>query len=187
MSDALSFVIRTLGSLLVALFILRLGLQLARANFRNPVAQGVLRMTNWLIMPLRKVLPPVGKVDVASVVAIVLLETAGVALMAGGRGFGLPTAPVLAGASLLGCTVAVIDLCSLVIFVYALLSLVAPGGDSPLQGPLAAIADPLLRPARRLLPTLGGFDFSPVIVIVGLQAIRILLLGEWPLLAALIL
>jgi len=186
-TEALAFVIKTLGSLLVALFIVRLALQLTRANFRNPVAQGVLRMTNWLVMPLRKVLPPVGKVDLASVVAIVLLETAGIVLLAGVRGFGIPDATVLVGASLLGCTVAVIDLCSLAIFIYALLSLVAPGGNSPLQGPLASIAEPLLRPVRRLLPALGGFDFSPVIVVIGLQAIRILLLGEWPLLAALML
>jgi YggT family protein len=173
--------------MLVALFIARLALQLTRANFRNPVAQGMLRLTNWLVMPLRKVLPPVGKLDLASVVAIILIETAGIVVLAGVRGFGIPSAPVLTGASLLGCTVATVDLWCLVVFVYALLSMVAPGGNSPLQGPLASIAEPLLRPVRRLLPVMGGFDFSPVVVIIGLQAIRILLIGEWPLLASLML
>jgi YggT family protein len=56
--------------------------------------------------------------------------------------------------------------------------------DNPLQGPLSALAEPLLRPIRRMLPTIGGFDFSPVVAIIGLQAIKIVLTTQWPLLAA---
>ena len=186
MTQAIAFVIKALGSLLVAVFMLRLMLQLTRANFRNPVAQGIVRLTNWLIMPLRKVLPPVGKVDLASVIAVILAETVSIVLLSAVRGFGLPALPELAGAAVLGTTITAIDLWCIVVFVYALISMVAPTGDSPLTGPLTSLAEPLLRPVRRLLPALGGFDFSPVIVIIGLQALRILLLGEWPQVAALI-
>ena len=186
MIQAIAFVIKTVGSLLVAVFILRLMLQLTRANFRNPVAQGILRLTNWLVIPLRKALPPVGKLDLASLVAILLVETAGIIMLATVRGFGIPAVSALAGAALLGTVVGTIDLWCIAIFVYALLSLVAPGGENPLHGPLMSLAEPVLRPIRRRLPAMGGFDFSPVIVIIGLQALRILLLGEWPFLAALI-
>lgn len=183
MTQALAFVINALGSLLVALFILRLMLQLTRANFRNPVAQGILRLTNWLVMPLRKVIPPVGKLDLASVIAVLLVEATAVFLVGIVRGLGVPPVPVLAGASLLGAAVGTINVWCIVIFVYALLSLLAPATSSPLQGPLSSLAEPMLRPVRRWLPALGGFDFSPVVVIIALQALRILLLGEWPLLA----
>jgi len=184
--QAIVFVIKTLGSLVVAVFILRLLLQLARANFRNPLVQGIVRLTNWLVMPLRRVLPPLGKVDLASVVAILLVETVAVILLAAVRGFGVPATAVLAGATLLGAVIGAIDIACIAVFVHALLSLLAPRGDSPLHAPVASLAQPVLRPLQRLLPVLGGFDFSPVIVIILLQALRILLLGEWPLLATLI-
>ena len=186
MIQAIVFVIKTLGSLVVAVFILRLLLQLARANFRNSLVQGIVRLTNWLVMPLRRVLPPLGKVDLASVVAILLVEMAAVILLAAVRGFGVPATAVLAGATLLGAVIGAIDIACIAVFVHALLSLLAPRGDSPLHAPVASLAQPVLRPLQRLLPVLGGFDFSPVIVIILLQALRILLLGEWPLLATLI-
>lgn len=185
MSQAIAFIVRSLGTLLVAIFVARLLLQLARANFRNPLALGILQLTNWLVMPLRRILPPLGKVDTASLVAVLLVEAAAIALLSLVRGAGLPGTGFLLGATLLGVVLATIDLLFIVVLVYALLSLVGARYDNPLQGPLAALAEPLLRPVRRILPVLGGFDFSPVIVIIGLQALKILIASQWPLLAAL--
>ena len=68
--NALIYVIETLLSLVFFLFLLRLLMQLVRADFRNPIAQAVVRLTNPLVLPLRRVLPPAGKVDTASVVAV---------------------------------------------------------------------------------------------------------------------
>lgn len=185
MSQALAFIVQSLGALVVAIFLARLLLQTCRANFRNPLAQGILQLTSWLVMPLRRVLPPVGKLDTASLVAVLLVEAAAIVLLSLVRGVGFPDAGPLLGATALGVVLATIDLLFVVVLVYALLSLLGARYDNPLQGPLAALSEPLLRPVRRILPVLGGFDFSPVVVIIGLQAIKILLASQWPLLAAL--
>src|SRR4029434_5066413 len=79
--NALYYLVDTLTSLYLGVLILRLIMQIVRANFRNPFAEAVLRVTNPLIMPLRRVLPPVGKTDSATVLAIVLFAVFKVALM----------------------------------------------------------------------------------------------------------
>ena len=70
MQDVLYFLVDTFFSLVFFVFLLRLLLQWARADFRNPLAQAILRLSNWLIMPLRRLLPPIGRIDTASVVAV---------------------------------------------------------------------------------------------------------------------
>lgn len=186
MSQAVAFIVRSLGALLVWIFLARLLLQLVRANFRNPLAQGILQLTSWLVMPLRRVLPPLGKVDTASLAAVLMIEAAAIVLLSLVRGAGLPDGGFLLSATLLGVVLATIDLMFIVVLIYALLSLMGASYDNPLQGPLAALSEPMLRPVRRILPPLGGFDFSPVIVVIGLQAIKILIASQWPLLAALV-
>jgi len=173
--NALIFVVDTVLSLLVYAFLLRLLLQLARANFRNPLAQAIVELTNWLVRPLRRVLPPLGRLDTASVAAILLLQ-----LLATGVTFWLlagvwsPPGPLLL-AALRQLANAVLQLYTFVVLVYALLSFVAPGTPSPAIHLLGALAEPLLRPVRRLLPALAGLDLSPLVIIIGLQALRLLI------------
>lgn len=173
--DALVFVVDTVLSLAVYVFLLRLLLQLSRADFRNPLAQAVLKLTSWLVLPLRRVLPPVGRVDTASVAAVLLAQ-----LVATGAVFALTVgvampAGTLIEATLLSALVAVVQLYTVAIVAYALLSLIAPGGYSPASALLASLCEPLLAPVRRVLPPLGGLDFSPLVVVVALQAIKLLL------------
>src|SRR5271169_1612089 len=70
--DAIRYVVDTLLWLLTLAFVLRLLFQLVRADFRDPIADAIVRVTNWLIMPLRRLLPPIGRVDTATVVAVLL-------------------------------------------------------------------------------------------------------------------
>src|SRR5947199_43530 len=90
--NALVFLVETLMNLALFVVLLRLLLQWARADFRNPISQAVVQLTNPLVMPLRRVLPPVGKVDTASVVAVVLVALLEVAAIYAMREFefGLP-------------------------------------------------------------------------------------------------
>ena len=74
--DALVFLVDSLLTFLVYAFLLRVLLQLVRADFRNPLAQAVLALTNWLVMPLRRLLPPVGRFDTASLVALLAVQFA---------------------------------------------------------------------------------------------------------------
>ena len=171
---AVIFILHTLLSLLVAVFLLRIVMPLVRADFRNPIGQAVLQVTNPLVMPLRRVLPPAGRVDVASVVALLLVQLAGTALIRLAAGAGLAPAPLVAGA-LVGLARTVLQLYFWLVLVHVLLSWVAPGQYSPGTQLLNRLCEPLLRPVRRVIPPLGAFDLSPMFVLIGLQALQLLL------------
>lgn len=173
--DAVIFVVDTFLSLAVYAFLLRLLLQLSRADFRNPLAQAILNLTGWLVLPLRRVLPPVGRVDTASVVAVLLAQLARIVAVSW-LAVGAVMAPLpLLQATVVAVLVATLGLYTVAIIVYAVLSLIAPGSYSPASALLAALCEPLLTPVRRVLPPVGGLDFSPLVVIVALQAIKLLI------------
>ena len=73
--DAIRYIVDTLLWLLTLAFVLRLLFQWVRADFRDPIADAIVRATNWLIMPLRRLLPPIGKVDTATVIAVVAVAS----------------------------------------------------------------------------------------------------------------
>lgn len=173
--DAIIFIADSFLTLAVYAFLLRLLLQWSRADFRNPLAQTVLRLTDWFVLPARKVLPPVGRVDTASAVAVLLAQA-----VATGAVFMMSTGIVMPVGALLWSTLraavfSVINLYTFAIIVHALLSFVAPGTYSPAVGLLNSLCEPLLRPVRQVLPVAGGLDFSPLVVIIALQALKILL------------
>jgi YggT family protein len=173
--SAIIFIVETLLTLLLFVFLLRLFLQWARADFRNPVSQAVVRLTNPLVMPLRRILPPLGTVDTASVVAVLIVAFVEVAIVFALRGLGIPPA-------ILWVRMAVIEILRTTlwtyfyaIFLYALLSLIAPGGYSPMQSVLDSLCEPVLRPIRRFIPPIGGLDLSPLWAGIAIQALLILL------------
>jgi YggT family protein len=171
---AVHFILHTLTSLLVAVFLLRIVMPLVRADFRNPIGHAVLQVTNPLVMPLRKVLPPAGRVDVASLVALLLVQFAGTALMRGILGAGLAPGPLIVG-GLVDLARTVLQLYFWLVLVHVLLSWVAPGQYSPGTQLVHRLCEPLLRPVRRVIPPLGAFDLSPMFVLIGLQALQLLL------------
>lgn len=174
--DALVFIVDSLLTLAVYAFLLRLLLQLSRADFRNPIAQAVLRLTSWLVLPLRRVLPPLGRIDTASLVAVLLAQVAATAVVfVMLTGVAMPLGPLLVNAAR-DLIVATIQLYTVAIVVYALLSFIAPGTYSPAVGLLSSLCNPLLQPVRRVLPPIGGLDFSPLVLILALQALKILIL-----------
>ena len=175
--SAIIFIVRTLLSLALFVVLARLLLQWARADFRNPIAQAVVRLTNPLILPLRRVLPPVGKVDTASVVAVVLIATVKVAIMFALAVYGSPGLELWVRSIALELVMALLSAYFYGIILYALLSLIAPGGYSPLQSVLASVCEPVLRPFRRLIPPVAGIDFSPLWAIILIQATLLLLPG----------
>ena len=171
---AILFVLHALLTLVVVAFLLRVLMPLVRADFRNPLGQAVLRFTDPLVRPLRRVLPPAGKVDVASVAALVLVQLLGTALirLVAGGGFAVGPVVVVGFKELLRT---VLQFFTVAILVQAVLSWVAPGTYNPATQLLNRLCEPLLRPFRRLLPPIGGLDFSPIFVLIGLQALLILL------------
>ena len=175
MQDVLYFLVDTFFSLLFFVFLLRLLLQWARADFRNPLSQAIVRLSNWLIMPLRRLLPPVGRIDTASVAAVVLVALAQVAALSLVRGFGVPDALDLLRLAALAILRTTLWVYFWAIFIYALLSMVAPGTHSPAVSILESLCEPILGPIRRTGPSVGGLDLSPLWAGIGIQVLLILL------------
>jgi YggT family protein len=173
--NALYFLVDALMSLALYVALLRLVMQLSRVDFRNPVAQAVVKVTNPLIMPLRRVLPPINKIDTASVVTVLIVATAYVVLMTVVRGFGMPPPLLLLRAVALEIATSVLWLYFYAIFLYALMSMIAQGSYSPMQPLLASVCEPVLRPIRRIIPPIAGLDLSPLWAGLLIQALLILL------------
>lgn len=166
-----SFLLDVLAGLLGGACLLRLYMQYQRIPFGNPVGRLVFALTDWLVLPLRKVLPTVRKVDLASLAGAYLLQLAqyGILwLLAGGGPGGV--VPLLALFGLLRLVVS--GMIGLVI-VYAILSWVR--ADSPITDVIDRLTAPLLRPFRKLIPLVGGFDLSPLALLVVLQIAAIVL------------
>jgi YggT family protein len=177
--NALVYIVDTLTSLYLGVLILRFIMQLVRANFRNPFADAILRLTNPLIMPLRRLLPPMGKVDTATVLAIVLFAVFKVAVLMLLTGGGILLAPVvLIFGVLRTLVVTVLYLYVICVFFYGIAGFLMQGGSSPIYEVLAYVCDPLLNRIRKIIPSIvAGLDLSFLWAIIALQAL-IILIGE---------
>lgn len=166
-----SFLLDVLAGLLGGACLLRLYMQYQRVPFGNPVGRFVFALTDWLVLPLRRVLPTVRKVDLASLVGAYLLQLAqyGILWLLVGGGNGA-VVPLLALFGLLRLVIS--GMIGLVI-VYAILSWVR--SDSPITDVIDRLTAPLLRPFRKLIPLVGGFDLSPLALLVVLQIAAIVL------------
>ena len=173
--SAITFIVETLLSLALFVVLARLMLQWTRADFRNPLCQAVVRITNPLILPLRRVLPPIGKLDTASVVAVLLVAALDVACIFALHGIGVPGPATWIRVVLTEIARTLLWTYLAGVFIYTLLSLIAPGGYSPLQSVLTTLCDPVLRPIRRLIPTVAGLDLSPMWAIIAIYAILIVI------------
>ena len=171
---AVLFILNALLTLVVVAFLLRALMPLVRADFRNPLGQAVLQFTDPLVRPLRRVLGPAGRVDVASIVAVLLVQFASTALLTlvAGAGFTF-TVTLVAALRMLAQTV--LSLFSVALLAYVVLSWIAPGAYSPATRMLGALCEPLLRPVRRVIPPIAGLDLAPVFVLIGLQALQLVL------------
>ncbi len=173
--NALIFIVQTLLSLVLFVFMLRVLLQLARADFRNPLAQAVVKITNPLILPLRRILPPVGKIDTASVVAVLIVASIEVFIITTLTREFVPGPARWVILVVLEIARSLLSVYFYAILLYAVLSMIAPGGYSPVQSLLAQLCEPVLRPFRRIIPPIANIDFSPLWALIAIQALLILL------------
>lgn len=174
MQSALIFLVKTLADLYLLTFLLRFLMQWVRASYDNPFAQFVLKVTSPLVVPARRVLPGVGGLDTPTLVVLILLEIAVTFVLLLLAGLSLPVAVVLVY-SLLRLIALALWFYTVTLFIYVLLSWFGNRGGNPMSELLDELIEPILRPARRLLPPIGGLDLSPLIVILLLQAASIAL------------
>jgi YggT family protein len=173
--QALVFLVETLIGIYELALLLRLLLQLVRADFRNPIARALVRITNPVIVPLRRVLPPAGRVDTASVVAVLTASIIKILAVLLISGFGVPDWLLLGRGVVLDLVRLLLQTWFFAILLYAVLSLVAPGAQSPAQSLLAALCEPLLSRIRRVIPPIADIDLSPLWAGIAIQALLLLL------------
>ena len=171
-----SLLLEVTAGLLSGVCLLRLYMQYQRipmsARSGNPMGKFIFALTDWLVLPLRKVVPAAGRWDMASLVAAFLVQLAQFLILwlLSGMGAGLPSVLVYAVFGLV--RMAMSGLTGLVI-VYAVLSWVQT--QSPLADLLERLVMPVLAPVRRVLPLVGGVDLSPLVLLVLLQIAGIVL------------
>ncbi len=171
----LVYVIQTLLSLYLIAMLLRFLLQLVRADFYNPISQFVVKITNPLVVPVRRIIPGYGGVDVATLLLAVLLQIAGIAAIFLIR-FGAIPAPVpLILGGLLGVVALLVQMYFFALLAMIILSWVAQGSRHPAIFLLYQITEPLMAPVRKILPPMGGLDFSPILAFILINIAQIAL------------
>lgn len=173
-TNAVIFLIGTLFNLYMGAVLLRIILQWVRADFYNPISQLIWRLTQPVLAPLKNLLPRWRKLDLAAVLLLVLLSAIYIQIIAAlwNRDIGL-IATLWYG--LLKIAALAVSIYTASIIIYAILSWFGPGSSNPATNILYSINEPILRPIRRVMPTLSGLDLSPLVAILVLQVIGMLL------------
>lgn len=175
LSEILGYLVQTLLSLYLLTMLLRFVLQLVRADFYNPICQFLVKVTNPLVIPLRRVLPGFGGLDMASLLLALLLQLAGIVALLLINGLGLPNILLLLLWSVIGLLGLLVNIYFFALLAMIILSWVAPGSNHPAIYLLHQITEPVMAPFRKALPSMGGMDFSPILVFILINVIQIAL------------
>jgi YggT family protein len=177
MSDGLNFLINTLFTIYMFVLMLRVLLPIVNADYYNPVSQFVLKLTQPLIAPFKHIIPRTGRLDVAALLILFLFAylknwiILSLLLHAPVNFFGLALLAIVQIAEL------VVQFYFFAIIIQAIISWMQPNNFNPFIIIITQLTEPLLGPARRMIPSIGGLDISPMIVILLLQLINIVVLN----------
>lgn len=174
--EAIHFLINTAFTLYLMVVLLRFWLQLVRADFYNPFSQFVVKATNPVVLPLRRVIPSLGKLDTATLVIAYLLATAKFVVLQLVFSGSVQIGPsfILGGLLLVKET---LNLIFWVLLIRAIMSWFSQGRN-PMEYVFQQLTEPFLAPIRRILPPMGGLDLSVLIALIALKFLEILL-GGW--------
>ncbi|MCC5880084.1 MAG: YggT family protein [Idiomarina sp.] len=173
MNEGALFLVQTLFNLYIMAVVLRIWLQLARADFFNPLSQFVARVTNPLIKPLERVIPSKGRLNLAAVLLGIVLSIIAIYVRGTMMGANIEMVPLMI-VGVLSFVSITLQLMFWIIFIRAILSWFSQGGN-PLELVMHQLTEPLLRPVRRVIPAIGGLDLSVLFVLLGIQFLRILI------------
>jgi YggT family protein len=176
LDTAAVYILQTLGSLYLLVVLLRFILQLVRADFYNPLSQFIVRATQPLLKPLRKVIPGLAGLDLASLVLAILVQLLLMTLTLMLMGYGVGNPLQLLVWSIIGVTALLIKVFFFALIISVILSWVAQGSHNPAVELINQMCEPLLAPIRRFMPNLGGLDLSPIVAFLALNLIDMLVI-----------
>ena len=175
MDNAFAFIVSTLANLYIMTFVIRILLQWQRADFRNPIVQFILTVTNPLVLPLRRYIPAAYGLDTSSLLVAIVLKAAEFGLLLSLLCANVPGLIALAGMTLLSLLHTVLNLYFFLILISVILSWVASNGYNQAAQLVDKLVAPVLRPFRKLIPPIGGIDISPIFAFITIQALTMLL------------
>ncbi len=179
-ANILHLIVSSLMLLFLVIVVLRFLLQLVRADFYNPVSQGIVKVTMPLLKPLRKIIPGFLGIDMASVVLILLVQLLASAILCVVVGqIGLISNPFLLVAwGFVGALTIISSIFFWCMIISIIGSFIAPFSHHPLLMLANQIINPLAAPIRKVLPPLGGvIDISPIIILLGLKVVDMLIIS----------
>ena len=166
--DIANLLIQTLCQLFLLALIMRVLLQLARADSYNPISQFLIKVTQPLLKPIRRFIPSIGKVDTATIIAILLIQMLTTAALVALQGYSIPNPLYLLSWAVLGTLGMLINIYFIAILASIIISWVAPGSYNPLILLLHQLTEPVMAPFRKIVPAMGGLDLSPIFVFLAI-------------------
>lgn len=175
-NNAGNYLIDTLFSLYIGAVVLRFLFQLLDVDYHNPITQFLVKITAPILKPMRKLFPKTGNIDLASLMLALFLTIAKfyIKLSIGGQFANIAGIVVFSIADLLSVILTIL-LWALIIRV--LLSWVNPDPHQPVVRLLIQVTEPIMAPARRLIPAIGGLDLSPIAVFILISLTRMLVVA----------
>jgi len=175
LTDIFIYLVYVFFGLYLMVMLLRFLLQLTRADFYNPISQTLVKLTNPLVIPLRRIVPGYGGIDLASLLLALILQMLMIALLVALQtGALLPVLPLIM-ASLIGLAAYLVKIYFFAILAMIILSWIAQGGNNPALRLLFQLTEPVMAPFRKVLPPMGGLDLSPIFVFILINIIQIAL------------
>lgn len=165
--NAVNFLIDTLFDLYLMVVLLRVWLQLARADFYNPFSQFIVKATQPVVAPLRRFIPGLGGLDVATIIFAFVVAVAKIFVLSLVINFDITVVAMLISALAIVITTT-FKLLFWILVIRAILSWVSKG-QNPIEAVMIQLTEPLLSPVRRVIPAIGGLDLSMLVVLLGLQ------------------
>jgi YggT family protein len=173
-TNAFSYLISTLIDLYIAAVLLRLLLQWVRADFYNPVCQFLVKVTNPVLVPMRRVIPSIGRLDTASVVLMLLLEIAAVWILSR-----LSASPIGLGPVVIFSVMKLLATLLWTYFFLIIAMVILSWFGNRLQHPIIPLIYqltlPVLRPIRKWIPAIAGIDLSPLFALIAIRFLLLLL------------
>ena len=166
---SLELVVNVLFNLAILALFLRFLLQWVKADFYNPISQTVVKVTTPLLRPLRSIIPCYGGLDIAAIVLLLLVEMLGIIVLGLIYGIGFVHPLQLLLWAPLGLINFFLSFYFFAILAMIILSWVAPGSNNPAVYLLYQLTEPVMAPFRKLLPSMGGLDLSPILVFITIQ------------------
>ncbi|MCB1665093.1 MAG: YggT family protein [Pseudomonadales bacterium] len=168
--------VSTLGGMFILAVLLRFMLQLARADFYNPFTQAIVRITDPGVRLFRRFIPGYRGMDFASLVLALLAQCVCTALLIFFSGFAIPGIGLVVSWSSVGLLSFILNIYFWAMIISIVASFIAPFSGHPALVLVRQLTEPIMAPFRRLLPAMGGLDFSPIFVFLSLQILRIVLI-----------